>query len=166
MFWSWVKVLMINSLKAYKWESKLVEKKTRSKYNWVSRAQHVLFVLLVLYYLSLDSEFKFRRPSSYLVWPALQLLINIHQIISTLIPVICPWMKHILESWKHQSAENPSFPLAGSVCGKSASTLKADASFSLDFGKWLQLLSIRSGDALFRFIGTAIVLSVFSLQFC
>lgn len=83
-------MLMINSLKAYKWESKLVEKKTRSKYNWVSRAQHVLFVLLVLYYLSLDSEFKFRRPSSYLVWPALQLLINIHQIISTLIPVICP----------------------------------------------------------------------------
>lgn len=83
-------MLMTNSLQAYKWESKLVEKKTRSNCDWVSRAQHFLFVLFVLCYLSLDSEFKVRSPTSYLVSPPIQLLINFHQIISTLIPVICP----------------------------------------------------------------------------
>lgn len=77
--------------------------------------------------------------------------------------VFLTWVK--LPSLENNSRQkiHGFFPLA-SFCGKSTSMLKPDAIFSFGFGKWLQLLTIRSGDVLFCFIGTSVILSVSSLQ--
>jgi len=139
----------------------------RSKYNWVSRAKNFLFgffFVCLFCYLYLDLEFKVRSPTSYLVWPAIQLPVCFHQITSVFDLSNLSLNETRSRVLKPSMGRKSMVFAVGHVCGKSASTLKAGAVFSLDFGNGLQLLALRSDDAIFCSVGTPIIPIGFCLQ--